>query len=453
MGSLAVGLAGIVMFFSGPLPPDLTRTQPALWIRDMKPWLDKHDWLAATLLPPLEWIQGYVEPAPLPLPKLLRTTGAKQVVVKNSDTQSPAVVIQVGANRAIKRIADAALLAKSGATIEVDAGEYVGDVAVWTQDKLSLRAVGGRVKLIAANASAEGKAIWVMRGGEISIEGFDFVGARVADHNGAGIRFEQGTLRVRDCTFTQNENGILTSNQPDAQLEIENSEFAYNGYGDGFSHNLYVGTIARLSVKGSYFHHAKAGHLLKSRAASNHIFYNRLTDETGGSASYELEFANGGIAYVVGNIIQQGSQTGNRRIVSYGAEGSLWPRNELYLANNTLVDNRPQGGVFLHVKPKGVTVSAVNNVLVGSGKLDSATPGSYHNNFTVDWNEFEQAAREDYRLKRSSSLVGKALMPGSTHGVNLQPQTEYVHPRSTKLLDGEPRNPGALQSMLKVGAY
>ena len=155
----------------------------------------------------------------------------------------------------------------------------------------------------------------------------------------------------------------------------------------------------------------------------------------------------------MGNIIQQGSQTGHRRIVSFGAEGSLWPRNELYLVNNTLVDNRPQGGVFLHVKPKGVTVGAVNNVLVGRGKLDSAAPGSYHNNFTVDWDEFEHAAREDYRLKRSSNLVGKALLPGSTNEINLQPQAEYVHPRSTKALIGKPQNPGALQSMLKAGAY
>ena len=451
--ALTMGLAGMVMFLSEQLPSDLSRTPPALWIRESKPWLDKHDWLAAALLPPLEWIQGLVEPAPLPPAKLLQTTGARPLGVTNPDTHGPAVVIQVGAKRAIKKIADAALFAKAGAIIEVDAGEYVADVAVWTQDKLSLRAVGGRVKLIAANASAEGKAIWVMRGGEITIEGFDFVGARVPDRNGAGVRFEQGILRVRDCTFTHNENGILTGNQADAQLEIENSEFAYNGYGDGLSHNLYVGAIARLSVKGSYFHHAKAGHLLKSRSASNHIFYNRLTDETGGSASYELEFANGGIAYVVGNIIQQGSQTGHRRIVSFGAEGNLWPRNELYLVNNTVVDNRPQGGVFLYVKTKDVTVSAVNNLLVGRGKLDSAAPGSYLNNFTVDWDEFEQASREDYRLKRGSNLAGKALQPGSANGINLQPQAEYVHPRSIQALIGKAQNPGALQSMLKVGAY
>ena len=71
-------------------------------------------------------------------------------------------VIQVGPDRAIKTIAAAAKMAGPSAVIEVDSGIYEGDVAVWTQDALTLRAVGGRVKLIANGAAAEGKGIWVM---------------------------------------------------------------------------------------------------------------------------------------------------------------------------------------------------------------------------------------------------------------------------------------------------
>lgn len=362
------------------------------------------------------------------------------------DPSSPQL-IRVGPTKTIKTIAESAILARAGAIIEVDSGEYRADVAVWTQDRLTLRAIGGRVRLIAAGAAAEGKGIWVMRGGQMSVEGFDFVGARVPDRNGAGIRFEKGALRVRNCTFTDNENGILTSSQADAELVIENSEFGGNGYGDGRSHNLYVGAIARLTVTGSYFHHAKSGHLLKSRAAESHIYYNRLTDGPGGRASYELEFTNGGIAYVVGNIIQQGPQTENPHLISFGAEGYTWPKNELYLINNTLVDNRPEGGVFLRVQPGNVIVKAVNNLLVGPSRLESAGAGEYRNNFTVGRDEFESAAQEDYRLKRNSSLLGKAVVPGSANGVNLEPQAEYVHPQSTQPLNGKRHNPGALQSM------
>lgn len=362
------------------------------------------------------------------------------------DASNPQV-IRVGPTKTIKTIAEAAIVARAGAIIEVDSGDYSADVAVWTQDRLTLRAIGGRVRLIAAGAAAEGKGIWVMRGGQMSVEGFDFVGARVPDRNGAGIRFEKGALRVRNCTFTDNENGILTSSQADAELVIENSEFGGNGYGDGRSHNLYVGAIARLTVTGSYFHHAKVGHLLKSRAAESHIFYNRLTDGPGGRASYELEFTNGGVAYVVGNIIQQGPQTENPHLISFGAEGYTWPKNELYLINNTLVDNRPEGGVFLRVQPGTVTVKAVNNLLVGRGRLESAGDGEYRNNLTVGRDEFESAAQEDYRLKRGTSLLGKAVASGSANGVSLEPQAEYVHPQSTQALTGKRHNPGALQSM------
>jgi len=356
-------------------------------------------------------------------------------------------VIQVGKSHTIKTLATAASTARNGDVFEVEAGDYPADVAVWTKDNITVRAVGGRVRLLASGVAAEGKGIWVVRGGRMTVQGFDFVGAQVPDRNGAGIRFEKGHLTVRDCRFLENQNGILTSSNAQAQLDIENSEFGYNGHGDGQSHNLYVGNIARLSVTGSYFHHAKVGHLLKSRAALNQIFYNRLTDEMGGSASYELEFPNGGVAYVVGNIIAQGSQTQNPYLIAYAVEGYKWPQNALYLVNNTLVDNRPNGGIFLRVQPGDVVVKAVNNVLVGKGTLDAAGPGEYVNNFTVDWDEFELAAREDYRLRPKSSLLGKAIDAGSANGQSLMPAQEYVHPRSTRPLQTPPRNPGALQSL------
>jgi hypothetical protein len=361
-------------------------------------------------------------------------------------TALAANTIRVGPTNAIKTIAMAAATARDGDVFEVESGDYRGDVAVWNKDNITLRAVGGRVRLLADGMAAEGKAIWVLQGARMTVEGFDFSGAQVPDRNGAGIRLEKGHLTVRNCTFTTNQNGILTADNPNAELEIVNSEFGYNGHGDGQSHNLYVGQIARLTVTGSYFHHAKVGHLLKSRAAVNDIRYNRLTDETGGTASYELEFPAGGVAYVVGNIIQQSSQTGNPHVISYGVEGYKWPKNALYLINNTLVDNRPNGGVFLRVSPGEVTVRAVNNLLVGRSKLDSAGPGDYRNNFNVDWDEFELAAREDYRLKRQSKLLGKAIDAGLVDGLSLMPDSEYRHPREVTRLKGKALHPGALQS-------
>jgi hypothetical protein len=194
-------------------------------------------------------------------------------------------VQRVGPSYALKTLAAAAAQAVDGDTFEVEAGDYVGDVAVWSRNNITVRALNGRVRLLATGMAAEGKGIWVLRGGAMTVQGLDFSGARVPDLNGAAIRLEKGKLSVRDCSFTDNQNGILTSNNAQVELDIAHSEFGYNGHGDGQSHNLYVGEIARLTVTGSYFHHARVGHLLKSRAAVNHILYNRLTDEVGGSAS------------------------------------------------------------------------------------------------------------------------------------------------------------------------
>jgi hypothetical protein len=345
---------------------------------------------------------------------------------------------------------------------------------VFTQDRLTIRAVGGRARLAANGASAEGKGIWVVRGGSILVENLEFHGARVPDRNGAGIRFEKGRLTIRNCLFADNENGILTS-EGGNELTIENSEFDHNGTADGRAHQLYVGAIPRLKVSGSYFHNTVGGHLLKSRAQQNMITYNRLTDETGGRASYELEFPNGGIAYVIGNIIEQSPTTDNSAIIAVGMEGMRWPKNELYLVNNTIVDDREAGGIFLKAPPGLHALKAVNNLLVGDRKRDfgvfsedvsrrggevgkfyrpdlgtrigdSRMTGEIGNNFNPDRNDFAQPSRYDYHLRERASLAGKYAAPGLANGIDLTPRAEYVHPAQIRRLAGTPGYPGALQS-------
>lgn len=360
---------------------------------------------------------------------------------------TPGNVIRVGPGHGIRTIATAAALAKDGDTVEIEAGDYVGDVAVWKQSRLLIRGVGGRVRLVAGGAHAEGKAIWVLRGGRITVENLEFTGARVPDRNGAGIRFEKGHLIVRNCRFVGNENGILTGGG-NMDLEIESSEFGDNGAGDGYSHNLYVGAIRMLRVTGSYFHHAKAGHLLKSRAAENHILYNRLTDESGGRASYELEFPGGGIAYVIGNIIEQSATTENPYIVSFGAEGYKHTANELYLFNNTLIDNLPQSGFFLAAKPGFQVVKAWNNLLLGRRPLNSGgIDGEFINNPNVGKDSFILADRHDYRIRRESPLHRSWRVPEAARGIPLAPEREYVHPAATRMLTATPTLPGAKQTL------
>src|SRR4051812_885037 len=52
--------------------------------------------------------------------------------------------LRVGPGRALTTPSAAAAVARNGDTVLIDAGTYAGDVATWTQDDLTLRAVGGR---------------------------------------------------------------------------------------------------------------------------------------------------------------------------------------------------------------------------------------------------------------------------------------------------------------------
>lgn len=369
--------------------------------------------------------QAAQTPAVSSLPRPTRALAALGLLLLTIAAAATAQTLHVGPGRDIPTLAEAARRARAGDTIEVDAADYVADVAVWTQPDLTLRALGGRVRVLANGASAEGKGTWVVRvAGRFSVEGFDFIGSRVPNGNGAGIRFERGALSVRDCRFLDNENGILTGNDAALELDIEGSEFGHNGQGDGRSHNLYAGTIARLSVVGSYFHHAQAGHLLKSRAARNDVSYNRLTDESGGSASYELEFPVGGIARVVGNLIEQGPQTENPVMVSFGIEGYRHAANRLELVRNTLVDRRAQAGVFVRVAPGADAVRLVDNLLAGPGDLSAAGPGDFAGNVTVALADFDAAVADDYRWQRRPAWLRDAV-----DGASLAAVSEYRHPR------------------------
>ena len=161
----------------------------------------------------------------------------------------------VGPGRTNANPSDAAGAAQDGDVIEIDAGTYVGDVAIWWANNLTIRGVGGYAHLEANGQHAQGKAIWVIKGNNTTVENIEFSGATVADRNGAGIRQEGAGLTVRHCYFHDNENGILGGA---GDIVIEYSEFAKNGFGDGYSHNMYISNAASFTLRHSYSHHAKS---------------------------------------------------------------------------------------------------------------------------------------------------------------------------------------------------
>lgn len=366
--------------------------------------------------------------------------------------QTSGRVLRVEPGDPLLSLSATARAARDGDTIELAPGDYRGDVAVWPQSDLLIRAAGARPRLLAEGRSAEDKAIFVIRGQRVRVEGLEFRGARVRDRNGAGIRQEGGPLSVHGCVFADNENGILAGNLATLELAVTNSVFVDNGNDAGSAHHLYAGAMARLDVEGCWFGRARVGHLLKSRARSSTVRYCRLTGEDG-TSSYELEFADGGEALVLGNLIQQGKASENQAIVSYGAEGYRWPANTLMFAFNTIVNDRPNGGTFLRVSRGANQVTMAYNVMVGRGALSIDAPQSAVGNVEAAKKDFADPDAYDYRLRAASALAGRAGFRGLGDASVGLPLREYAHPASSCALEHltalTPLSPGAFQRLAR----
>src|SRR3954451_6643051 len=127
--------------------------------------------------------------------------------------------LTVGSGQQYSTVAAAVNAAQSGETVNVLAGTYANDFASIYKN-LTLNAVGGVVTMNATAQPPNGKAILTegAPGLIVNINGFAFSGATVPDGNGAGIRYEGGTLNVTNSRFANNQNGILGAADPNGVI-------------------------------------------------------------------------------------------------------------------------------------------------------------------------------------------------------------------------------------------
>ncbi len=289
-------------------------------------------------------------------------------------------VLRVGPNLPLKTPSAAARLARDGDLVEIEGGDYRGDVAVWTQNRLRLRGVQGRPHLRADGNAAEGKAIWVIKGDDVEVDNIEFSGTRVRDLNGAGIRAEGAGLTIRGSSFHDNENGILTNHNPNSVLRISDSEFHHNivdyARTGRLGHNIYVGNIRGFSLRNSQVYGAVTGHQVKSRARRNEIVGNRIRDADGGS-SYLIDIPDGGEATITDNTLEQSARAPNRTAIAFAAEAN---RNAPFGESLTVIGNRftNEGtpAVFVHNHSPTLPARLRGNLLNGPIRAALQGPGS-----------------------------------------------------------------------------
>ncbi len=357
--------------------------------------------------------------------------------------------LQVGPGRQYTTIVSALNAAQDGDTIAIDAGVYTNETITISKNSLTLRGVEGNAHLKWGTGNyltntatiTNRKGILVVQGNNVTIENLEFSGGKVADQNGAGIRYEGGNLTIRNSYFHDNENGILGQGGLNNTLLIENSVFERNGYClSSCAHNVYIGKMGKLIFRYNKSIDAHEGHTLKSRAQVNEILSNYLSTKNS-DGSYEADFPNGGTVYFIGNVVEQGVNTGNSIMLAYGEEGLTNPNPALYVVNNTFY-NRRGSGAFLSVSGSP-TLSGKNNIFAGGGSIGVISDAS---NKVLNASSFVSVLSSNYHLAVGSPAIDTGVSPGTAGTYDLNPQSEYVEPAAnhSRIISG---------TAIDVGAY
>jgi len=272
-------------------------------------------------------------------------------------------ILTVGSGEQYATLAAAVAASHDGDTVYLQAGTYVNDFAT-IKTKISIVGVGGLAHFVATQSPSNGKAILVTQT-DVTIDHLEFSGATVGAGNGAGIRYEGGKLTLTNSYFHDNQDGILSAPVAGGVIDIDHTEFAHNGAGDGQSHNIYIGQIATFEMTNSYSHDAVVGHEVKSRAQQNIISNNRIFDNNG-SASYSIDLPNGGNDTIQNNVIQQGPFTQNPAIIAYSLEDTAYAGSKLTISGNTIINDKTGSpSIYALLNGSGVSPQITGNHFYG----------------------------------------------------------------------------------------
>lgn len=369
------------------------------------------------------------------------------IIFACSATVVSAATLSVGPGKTYTTPCRAFAAAKSKDIIEIAGNTtYSGDVCAIYPSNLTIRGINGRPRIDAAGRNALGKGTWVVVGDNVVIDNVEMYGAKVPDANGAALRLEGTHFTLRSSYLHHNENGILSGVKTASNILIEYSEFAFNGGGTGQTHNVYIGNAGSLTFRYNYSHDANVGHNLKSRARVNTITYNRFSSTTG-KPSYEIDLPNAGTSYIIGNVIHQPASHSNPNIIAYGEESTSNPGHDLYVVNNTFLnDDSSRGNGVLVGKAVTKKILLQNNIFAGTGTLTNQTGAIEKTNYRALAPGFVDRAGFDLHPTASALVVNAGSTPDkAVSGFSLTPVGQYKHTASSEVR--------TVSGGLDIGAY
>ncbi len=291
---------------------------------------------------------------------------------------SPATArtLQVGPAAEYPRPSVAIAAAAAGDRIEVAPGRYT-DCAVIRQPGLVVEGTGPGVVL--QGPVCEDKALLVVDAPGVTLRGLVLQGARASDGNGAGVRAEGGDLLLQHMRLLDDQDGVLTNDDPRATLRVQDSDFV----GDGScvqacAHGIYAAHVARLVVTGSRFLATREGHAIKSRARTTEVRDTEIRDGPDGTGSYQIDVPEGGDVLIEGNRLEKGPRSGNPgSAIMIGEERGDAPTPRIVVRGNHLDNDQDRRTTFVRnftATPAGLSGNSFSGAVtpLAEGWLDTA---------------------------------------------------------------------------------
>lgn len=373
----------------------------------------------------------------------LRSAGAIFLVGLLVPQQAQATNRTVGSGRTYSTVRAAVSAAASGDSILIYPGTYALDHFT-SAIPLHFLGVGSQKPVMdgqfdQTNGIDNAKGIWTFTGGSggTTIDNIEFKNAANPNANGCGVRIDGGTpgsFTISNSYFHDCQMEILAAPQT---LLISRCELYHSTHTEVgceaaptcYEHCIYVNTsyTQSFTIQYSYVHQADTGNEVKSRAQNTYILYNRLADEDA-IPSYTVDIPDGGRSYIIGNVVEQGPNSSNSNIISYAAESAGNGILDLYVINNTIV-NEKSTGTFINVRA-GTTAKVYNNIFYGSGTLMSGGVFTTATNIQTSSAGFLSPASGDYHLTANtpSTILGAGTAAGtSVTGYLLTPAYQYVY--------------------------
>lgn len=247
-------------------------------------------------------------------------------------------VILVGAGHPLQSLQDAVAAARPHDEIVVS-GTLEEAACVQVCVPLTFTGTGPGSVILVRGLLRGGKGLLCTHADTV-VRNIEFRQARTLTGNAAGIWHEGGSLTLEDCRFIENQNGLMIANTQSAAVCVRRCRFVRNGSGCGHTHGIYASGLGTLSIEECSFEDTAVGHHVKSRASMLRVERSYFVGGPGCTASYAIDVANGGVAFIGSNQFIKGRNAMSRAFIAYCSDGRTHPKNSIEVNSNIFINHR-----------------------------------------------------------------------------------------------------------------